>query len=199
MAKEAKVFVQKTESGLFQKNPSHFIETVDRMCYIPCSRNKCMYQRYKRGEQTLKEDKNFFIVDKSVLPEIFLKVMEVKNLLESKKEKTVQDAVNRVGISRSAFYKYRDAVHPLYENTRGKTVTIAANLDDTPGLLSAVLNSIATEGANILTINQTIPINGIANVTITIETNEMQGEFGRLMTQLENLQGMQSIKIIGRE
>ena len=135
----------------------------------------------------MKEDKNFFIVDKSVLPEIFLKVMEVKNLLESKKEKTVQDAV------------YRDAVHPLYENTRGKTVTIAANLDDTPGLLSAVLNSIATEGANILTINQTIPINGIANVTITIETNEMQGEFGRLMTQLENLQGMQSIKIIGRE
>lgn len=107
--------------------------------------------------------------------------------------------MNRVGISRSAFYKYRDAVHPLYENTRGKTVTIAANLDDTPGLLSAVLNSIATEGANILTINQTIPINGIANVTITIETNEMQGEFGRLMTQLENLQGMQSIKIIGRE
>ena len=199
MAKEAKVFVQKTESGLFQKKPSHFIETVDRMCYIPCSRNKCMYQRYKWGEQTLKEDKNFFIVDKSVLPEIFLKVMEVKNLLESKKEKTVQDAVNRVGISRSAFYKYRDAVHPLYENTRGKTVTIAANLDDTPGLLSAVLNSIATEGANILTINQTIPINGIANVTITIETNEMQGEFGRLMTQLENLQGMQSIKIIGRE
>ena len=181
--------MQKTESGLFQKKPSHFIETVDRMCYIPCSRNKCMYQRYKRGEQTLKEDKNFFIVDKSVLPEIFLKVMEVKNLLESKKEKTVQDA----------FYKYRDAVHPLYENTRGKTVTIAANLDDTPGLLSAVLNSIATEGANILTINQTIPINGIANVTITIETNEMQGEFGRLMTQLENLQGMQSIKIIGRE
>lgn len=191
--------MQKTESGLFQKKPSHFIETVDRMCYIPCSINKCMYQRYKRGEQTLKEDKNFFIVDKSVLPEIFLKVMEVKNLLESKKEKTVQDAVNRVGISRSAFYKYRDAVHPLYENTRGKTVTIAANLDDTPGLLSAVLNSIATEGANILTINQTIPINGIANVTITIETNEMQGEFGRLMTQLENLQGMQSIKIIGRE
>lgn len=199
MAKEANVFVQKTESGLFQKKPSHFIETVDRMCYIPCSRNNVCIRDTKRGEQILKEDKNFFIVDKSVLPEIFLKVMEVKNLLESKKEKTVQDAVNRVGISRSAFYKYRDAVHPLYENTRGKTVTIAANLDDTPGLLSAVLNSIATEGANILTINQTIPINGIANVTITIETNEMQGEFGRLMTQLENLQGMQSIKIIGRE
>jgi len=153
----------------------------------------------KTGGEKVKEDKNFFIVDKSVLPEIFLKVMEVKNLLESKKEKTVQDAVNKVGISRSAFYKYRDAVHPLYENTRGKTVTISTNLDNTPGLLSAVLNSIATEGANILTINQTIPINGIANVTITIETNAMQGDFSRLINRIEGLQGVQSLKIIGRE
>lgn len=182
-----------------KKNPLFVLKLwTECAIFLVVETNVCIRDT-KRGEQTLKEDKNFFIVDKSVLPEIFLKVMEVKNLLESKKEKTVQDAVNRVGISRSAFYKYRDAVHPLYENTRGKTVTIAANLDDTPGLLSAVLNSIATEGANILTINQTIPINGIANVTITIETNEMQGEFGRLMTQLENLQGMQSIKIIGRE
>ena len=141
----------------------------------------------------------YFIVEAEAMPEIFRKVAEAKRLLETGEQKTVNGAAQAVNISRSAFYKYRDAVHPLYENTRGKTVTIAANLDDTPGLLSAVLNSIATEGANILTINQTIPINGIANVTITIETNEMQGEFGRLMTQLENLQGMQSIKIIGRE
>lgn len=182
-----------------KKNPAILLKLwIECAIFLVMETNVC-FRDTKRGESKLKEDKNFFIVDKSVLPEIFLKVMEVKNLLESKKEKTVQDAVNRVGISRSAFYKYRDAVHPLYENTRGKTVTIAANLDDTPGLLSAVLNSIATEGANILTINQTIPINGIANVTITIETNEMQGEFGRLMTQLERLQGMQSIKIIGRE
>jgi len=156
-------------------------------------------QNKNRRRSPVKEDKNFYIVDKSVLPEIFLKVMDVKNLLESKKEKTVQDAVNRVGISRSAFYKYRDAVHPLYENTRGKTVTMSMNMDDTRGLLSSVLNSIATEGANILTINQTIPINGIANVTITIETNEMQGEIGRLMSRIENLQGVQSLKIIARE
>ena len=73
------------------------------------------------------------------------------------------------------------------------------NLDHTRGLLSSVLNSIATEGANILTINQTIPINGIANVTVTIETNEMQGELSRLMTRIEALQGVQSLKIIARE
>lgn len=147
----------------------------------------------------MKEDKNFYIVDKSVLPEIFLKVMEVKNLLESGKEKTVQEAVNKVGISRSAFYKYRDAVHPLYENTRGKTVTVGLNLDDTSGLLSLVLNSIANAGANILTINQTIPINGIANVTITIETNEMERDLGSLIKTLEGLDGVQSFKIIARE
>lgn len=147
----------------------------------------------------MKEDKNYYIVDKAVLPEIFLKVMDVKNLLESKKEKTVQDAVNRVGISRSAFYKYRDAVHPLYENTRGKTVTISMNLDHMRGLLSSVLNSIASEGASILTINQTIPINNIANVTVTIETNEMQGELGRLMTRIEGLAGVQSLRIVARE
>ena len=130
----------------------------------------------------MKEDKNYYIVDKAVLPEIFLKVMDVKNLLESKKEKTV-----------------RDAVHPLYENTRGKTVTISMNLDHTRGLLSSVLNSIASEGASILTINQTIPINNIANVTVTIETNEMQGELGRLMTRIEGLAGVQSLRIVARE
>lgn len=147
----------------------------------------------------MREDKNFYIIDKSVLPEIFLKVMEVKNLLESRKEKTVQEAVVKVGISRSAFYKYRDAIHPLYENTRGKTVTLGLNLDDTPGLLSAVLNGIAYAGANILTINQTIPINGIANVTITIETNEMEGDLGSLMQKVEKLDGVLMVKIIARE
>ncbi len=147
----------------------------------------------------MKEDKNFYIVDKSVLPEIFIKVMEVKNLLESGKEKTVQDAVNKVGISRSAFYKYRDSVQPLYENTRGKTVTLALNLDHTPGLLSSVLNNIASVGANILTINQTIPINGIANVTITIETDAMESDLGTFMETIESLDGIQTFKIIARE
>lgn len=125
--------------------------------------------------------------------------MDVKNLLESKKEKTVQDAVNRVGISRSAFYKYRDAVHPLYENTRGKTVTISMNLDHTRGLLSSVLNSLAPKGQVFWRLTRPSPINNIANVTVTIETNEMQGELGRLMTRIEGLAGVQSLRIVARE
>jgi len=147
----------------------------------------------------MKADKKFYIVDKSVLPEIFLKVMDVKNLLESHKEKTVQDAVNKVGISRSAFYKYRDAIFPLYENSRGKTVTILFNLDDTKGVLSNVLNDIASAEGNILTINQNIPINGIASVTITIETEAMTEDINYLMKKFENLEGVQSLKIIARE
>ena len=147
----------------------------------------------------MKEDKKFYIVDKSVLPEIFLKVMDVKNLLASGREKTVQDAVSNVGISRSAFYKYRDAVFPLYENTRGKTVTFGINLDDTKGILSAVLNSVAAAGANILTINQNIPINGIANVTITIETQNLKMELGDFVNKVANIDGVRSLKIIARE
>jgi len=147
----------------------------------------------------MKEDENFYIVDKSVLPEVFIKVMEAKNLLETGKEKTVLLAVDKVGISRSAFYKYRDGIFPLYENTRGKTVTIAANLDDTSGLLSRVLNLIAEAGANILTINQTIPLNGIANVTITIETGKMNADTGVLFKKIETTEGIRSFKIIARE
>ena len=147
----------------------------------------------------MREDKNFYIVDKSVLPEIFLKVMEVKNLLASGKVKTVQEAVTQVGVSRSAFYKYRDSVFPLYENSRGKTITLLVNLDDTSGLLSNVLNTIANAGANILTINQTIPINGIANVTISIETDTMESDIGTLFDKLQRLNGVQSFQIIARE
>ena len=142
---------------------------------------------------------NWVVVDASVLPEVILKVLTVKRMLANREEKSSAAACRAVGISRSAFYKYRDAVHPLYENSRGKTVTVSMNLDHTPGLLSSVLNSVAGEGANILTINQTIPINGIANVTLCIETNEMQGEFSRLINKIEGLQGVQSLRIIARE
>ena len=88
---------------------------------------------------------------------------------------------------------------PLFENTRGKTVTVALNLDNTSGLLSMVLNSIANAGANILTINQTIPINGIANVTITIETDRLNMDLGDLVKTIEKLNGVQTFNIIARK
>ncbi len=147
----------------------------------------------------MKETKNYYIVDKSVLPEVFIKVMEVKNLIESGREKTVKDAVSKVGISRSAFYKYRDSILPLYEHSRGKNVTFLANIDNRAGLLSAFLNAVATAGANILTINQTIPINGIASITITIETQNMNIDLAQFMDKMNAIDGIRSLKIIARE
>ncbi len=158
-----------------------------------------MYLDEKQKEKLMRQEKDFFIVDKKVLPEIFIKVMEVKKLLESRKEKTVQDAVNRVGISRSAFYKYRDSVFPLYENTIAKTVTIAIVTEDTQGLLSVILNDIADIGGNILTINQSVPVNSIANVTITIETNNMSDGLDVLMAKLEAHDKVRDLRIIARE
>lgn len=147
----------------------------------------------------MREDRNYYIVDKNVLPDIFLKVVEVKSLLDSGKEKTVQAAVARVGISRSVFYKYRDAIFPLYEHSRGRNITLSANLEDVSGLLSTVLNLIAAAGANILTIHQTIPINGVANLTVTVETQDMQGDLGDMIEKVEALEGVQMFKIIARE
>lgn len=147
----------------------------------------------------MKNSSEFFIVDKKVLPDVFLKVVEVKRLIESGKAETILQAVNSVGLSRSAFYKYRDFVFELNENNRGKTVTISFNLDDTPGLLSNVLNIIADYGANVLTINQTIPINKVANVTVTMETGAMKGIISGLIDCLEKKEGVKTLKIIARE
>ena len=142
----------------------------------------------------MKED--LFLVHRSVVPEIIIKVTEAKTLLASGREKTVSDAVGKVGISRSAFYKYKDTVFPFYDNARGRKLTLAINLDNVKGVLSAVLNAVAGEGANILTINQTIPINDTANVTITIETGAMDDEPAVLVETLEKVEGVQSLKII---
>lgn len=139
---------------------------------------------------------NYFIVDKRVLPDVFIKVIEAKSILEKKKVKTVQEAIDYVGISRSAFYKYRDYIFPFYENTKGKTITMYLQLEDISGLLSNVLNIIADEGANILTINQNIPLNGFANVSITVETGKMKSDIKNLIDVLENLNHIKKVEII---
>ena len=141
---------------------------------------------------------DYYIVDKLVLPEIFAKVVEAKQLMLSDEKLTVQEAVGKVGISRSAFYKYKDHVSRLGESTRGRIMTIAFNLMDKSGVLSAVLNEIASHGVNILTINQTIPINGIANVTVSVDTG---GSFNvsALIENLNKTDGVTALKIIARE
>ena len=138
----------------------------------------------------MREDKNYYIVDKTVLPEIFLKVMEVKNLLESKKEKTVQDAVNKVGISRSAFYKYRDSVQSFQKMNVSRVITLQFLLHDEPGVLSNLLTTVARQNVNILTINSITPTNGCAIVTITAETTQTTVTLDELMRFLSQTPGV---------
>ena len=139
------------------------------------------------------------IVDKKVLPEVFTKVLQVKELLNSGGITSVQEAVDKVGVSRSAYYKYTDHEFTLGESTRGRTAIISINLADEAGILSNVLNAISASGANVLTINQTIPINNVANVTISIETGELVIGLTKLLNKIAKMQGVMSLKIIARE
>ncbi len=131
-----------------------------------------------------------YLVDSSVLPEIFTKVTQAKELLETGEAATVADAVNAVGISRSAFYKYKDAVTPFQNMKRGNIITFHIVLRDQPGVLSAALAVVSASGANILTINQSIPTNGTAFVTISVETGEMRLATEALMTEIKQIKGV---------
>ena len=133
---------------------------------------------------------NYYIVEASVLPEIFRKVVETRRLLDTGEAETVNQAVRLTGISRSAFYKYKDAVRPFQDMLHGRIVTFQLLLKDEPGLLSRVLNIFAGSGANILTINQGIPSNGSAVVTVNAETSGMEGSLQKLLEEIAGLKGV---------
>lgn len=145
-----------------------------------------------------KEDK-YFLVKKKAVPEVLLKVVEAKRLLDSQKTITVQEAADKVGISRSSFYKYQDDISPFHEDSRGKTFTFMLQMEDTPGLLSSVLNQVAGGHANILTIHQSIPINGIASLTLSIEILPESEDVSAMIDMIEALEGIHSLKILARE
>ena len=132
----------------------------------------------------------YFIVEAAALPEIFRRVAETKRLLETGEAGAVNQAVRRVGISRSAFYKYKDAIRPFNDMLHGRIVTFQIVLKDEPGVLSAVLNIFASTGGNILTINQSIPVSGCAAVTIGAETSGLRISMEELLEQLLQVDGV---------
>lgn len=139
---------------------------------------------------------SYFIVESSALPEIFLKVAEAKRLLETGEVDTVHLATRRVGISRSAFYKYKDFVSPFQDMSRGHLVTFNLELLDRQGVLSSVLAIFAENGANILTINQSIPTNGCAAVTISAETSDMRESLEELIASAAETAGVVKFEIL---
>ena len=145
------------------------------------------------------EKTSFFVLREKAVPEVLLKVVEAKRLLDSGRAESVQDATDAVGISRSSFYKYKDDIFPYHENAKGKTITMVIQLDDEPGLLSVVLKTIAEFHANILTIHQSVPVNGIASLTLSIDRFPATGDVTDMQTQIESVQGIHYAKIIARE
>lgn len=145
------------------------------------------------------EKNKYFIVEASVLPEVFLKTLQVQEILSKGEANTIQEAVEKVGMSRSAFYKYKDAIRPFHEMTKGKIMTISLLLEHTPGILSNILNQIAQVKGSVLTINQNIPLHGVANVTISFETKSMVMEVEDLVDQITSTKGVKEINIVAKE
>lgn len=130
---------------------------------------------------------------------MLLKVVEAKRLLDSGKAATIQDAVEKVDISRSSFYKYKDDIFPFHDNAQGTTITLAMSIEDEPGLLSDVLKIIADFGANILTIHQSIPINGVASLSISVQVLSTTGDVSRMLETMEEKSGVRNVKILAKE
>ena len=145
------------------------------------------------------EATKYFVVKQKASPEVLLKVVEAKRLLESEKVLTIQEAVDAVGISRSSFYKYKDDIFPFHDNSQGTTITLTFQMDDEPGILSDVLKIIAEYRANILTIHQSIPINGIASLTLSIQVLQTTGDISRMIEQLEGQTSVHHVKILAKE
>ncbi len=138
----------------------------------------------------------YYMVAAAALPEIFIKVAEAKRMMQTGEADTVGEATRQVGISRSAFYKYKDAVQPFNDMKTGHIITFYAMLKDNPGVLSNVLAIFAGSGANILTINQSIPTNGCAAVTVSAETSDMEITLEELISQAAALEGVVRFEIL---
>ncbi len=141
----------------------------------------------------------YFVLCEKAVPEVLLRVVEAKRLLDSGKVSSVQEATEQAGISRSSFYKYKDDIFPYHETAKGKTITMVIQLEDEPGLLSMVLRTVAEFHANILTIHQSIPINGIATLTLSVDVFSEERDAAEMVTHIEEQPGIHYVKILGRE
>lgn len=141
-------------------------------------------------------DAKLYIVEASVLPDIFIEVSKAKELIETGEAKTVAEAVSKVGISRSAFYKYKDSITPFRNMKSGQVFTVSVLMRDKPGALNSVLSIFAGTHANILTINQSIPTNGAAIVTISFVAEDMSLSVDELRNRIEGLSAVIRMELL---
>lgn len=150
-------------------------------------------------KRDMKEKGQYYVLKEKAVPDVLLRVVEAKRLIDSGRITSVQEATEQVGISRSSFYKYKDDIFPFHETAKGKTITMVIQLDDEPGLLSMVLRTVAEFRANILTIHQSIPINGIASLTLSVDVLPQTGDMTEMVDVIEEQDGIHHVKILGRE
>lgn len=153
----------------------------------------------KSGDGGMVEEAKYYLLRPEAVPEVLLKVAEAKQLLDVRRGMTVQQAVDAVGISRSSFYKYQDDIFPFYENARGKTLNVVLQMDDEPGQLAEVLKVVAQYRANVLTIHQTIPINGVASLTLSIKILPTTADVSKMLEAMEKQKGVHYLKILSQE
>lgn len=147
----------------------------------------------------MEEQTKYFVLKQKAVPDVLLKVVEAKKLIDSERAITVQEATDKVGISRSSFYKYKDDIFPFYDNAKGKTITLVLQMDDEQGLLSDLLHIVAVYKANILTIHQSIPVNNVASLTLSVEVRRDTGNISKMVEEMEVQKGVHHVKIIARE
>lgn len=145
----------------------------------------------------LKKDK-FYLIQEDILPEAIKKTIKVKEILKLGEAKTINEAVERMDLSRSAYYKYKDYVFPFYEIAQGKIVSITVSMSNDPGMLSSILRAIAESNGSILTINQDIPLQGIANVTIAFETKDLSTTLEECLDNIRSIRGILKVEILGQ-
>lgn len=144
-----------------------------------------------------KQTDQFYLVREDMLPDAMLKTVEVKKLLDSGKGYKVNEAVEEVDLSRSAFYKYKDGIFPFHTMVKEKIITLSIHLEDQSGALSKLLSMVAETGANVLTINQTIPLQGRATITLTVETAAMAQDVTVLLNRIERMESVVKVELIG--
>ena len=147
----------------------------------------------------MKETNYYVVIKKKAVPEVLLKVLEVQKLLDSKKAVSVLEATEKVGISRSSYYKYKDDIFPFYAGKKGRSITFVIEVDDQPGVMASILNIFALYKVNILTIHQSIPINGKGLLTVSVDIEDSQTDVSAMIQDVEKIEDVSYVKVIAME
>ncbi len=161
------------------------------MIIYPSLAHKCPREKNMATE--------YYVIRKRAVPEVLLKVVQADRLLKSGAVSTVQEAVDRAGISRSSYYKFKNDIEEFHDSVAGTTVTLSLDINDETGILSDILKVIARSHANILTIHQSIPVSGVANVSISLQVEQDAVGLRQMINDLEELQGVRKLRITGRQ